>query len=147
MISVGRKPDGSKKDTWVNIEERGDFVVHIPPGPMAKEMVATAATLPHGESEVTRLGLATVAEPGFRLPRLAGPKAAMFCERHQIVEVGDGPQGLILGEIKALFIDDAAGKWRDHRLIIDPKQVDPVARLGGEAYALLGDLLTIARPT
>jgi flavin reductase (DIM6/NTAB) family NADH-FMN oxidoreductase RutF len=36
MISAGRKADGSRKDTWRNIEERADFVVHIASPPLAK---------------------------------------------------------------------------------------------------------------
>jgi flavin reductase (DIM6/NTAB) family NADH-FMN oxidoreductase RutF len=29
MLSVGKKPDGSPKDTRVNIEQRSRFVIHI----------------------------------------------------------------------------------------------------------------------
>ena len=29
-VSVGLKKEGAKKDTWINIEERSHFVVHIP---------------------------------------------------------------------------------------------------------------------
>ena len=29
MIAVGKKPSGERKDTWVNIEARGEYVVHI----------------------------------------------------------------------------------------------------------------------
>ncbi len=32
MISVERRPCGAKKDTWVNIEERSDFVTHVADG-------------------------------------------------------------------------------------------------------------------
>ena len=57
MISVGYKDDTTKKDTWVNIEERKDFVVHVPSGESAQEVVASAVTLSHGESEVEKLHL------------------------------------------------------------------------------------------
>ena len=150
MISVGRKPDGAKKDTWVNIEERGDFVVHIPPRDLAAKMVATSATLPHGESEVTRAGLTTAPVDGWRLPRIVGPRVAIGCVRHVIIEVGapgeNETQGLILGRVKGIWVDDAAGALADGKITINAASVDPVARLGGAEYVLFGEKMTIPRP-
>lgn len=145
-ISVGRKPDGPRKDTWVNIAERDDFVVHIPDRAHAEAMVASSATLPHGESELSMLGLETAAQAGQRLPRVIGPRVAMFCTRHQIIEVGDGPQALILGRITAMYVDDQAAGHEGDRIIIDPKAVDPVARLGGQDYVAFGEPFTVPRP-
>ena len=72
MLSIGRKPDGSPKDTRVNIEQRGHFVIHIAHREQAKPMTESSATLDYGDSEVARLGLQTVPFQGFTLPRLTG---------------------------------------------------------------------------
>lgn len=152
MISVGRKPDGTRKDTWVNIEEREQFVLHIVPREMASQMVASSATLAHGDSELSQLNLATVAitdaggGAAFRLPRLVGPRVAMCCTRHAIHEVGRGPQGMILGEVQSMYLEDGIVTATGGRLQIDAKLLDPVARLGGGDYAMLGEVFTIARP-
>ncbi len=146
MISVGRKAGGERKDTWVNIQERGEFVIHILPREMASVMVASSATLPHGDSELTRLDLKTAAVSGQRLPRVVGPRLAMFCTLHQIIEVGDGPQGLILGRVSGMYVDDAAGSVTAGRLMIDAAKVDPVARLGGIEYSLFGEIQKYERP-
>lgn len=72
MISVGKKPDGSIKDTWRNVDERGHFVVHIAHCELAKPVSDSAASLPHGESELKQLQLETIPfEEGiYSLPRL-----------------------------------------------------------------------------
>lgn len=146
MISVGRKAEGQRKDTWVNIDERGDFVIHIPPSAMAQPMVDSAASLPHGESEVTRLNLKTQAVQGQRLPRVVGPGIAMFCTKHAIFEVGNDPQGLILGQVRGMFIEEGFATLHDGRLTIDAKKIDPIARLGGHDYVRFGEIATYKRP-
>ena len=146
LISVGHKADGSRKDTWVNIDERRDFVVHIAPRELAEPLVATAASLPHGESEVSAAGLKTEPVEGFSLPRVVGPRVAMCCSKHAIHEVGDGPQALILGQVRLMWVDDSIVENRDRRIMIDPQGIDPLARLGGNEYASLGKLFSVKRP-
>lgn len=146
MISAGWKDDSIRKDTWVNIQERSDFVVHIPSAEHGQHVVATSATLAHGESELTRLNLTTEKVEGFRLPRIVGPKVAFFCEKHQIIEIGTAPQALILGEVKKVWMDDTIVMMHNNRLKVDPAKLDPLARLGGASYSLLGEMFDIKRP-
>jgi flavin reductase (DIM6/NTAB) family NADH-FMN oxidoreductase RutF len=89
MLSIGRKPDGSPKDTRVNIEQRGHFVAHIAHREQAKPMTESSATLDYGDSELARLGLDTVPFQGFGLPRLADCRVAFACERYEIREIGN----------------------------------------------------------
>ena len=145
MISVGRKADGTPKDTWRNIEERSEFVVHIGHRELIEPIVDSAAPLPHGESEIEMLGMTTVSVEGFRLPRWVGPRVAIFCERYAIHLIGEPGQGLILGRVQAIWLDDAIATERDGRLIVDAAQLDPLARLGGHDYALFGETRTVKR--
>ena len=145
MISVGRRPDGAKKDTWVNIEERCDFVIHLADAPHGEEVSESSAAIPHGESELDRIGMATEAVEGERMPRVVGPKVALFCARHAIHEVGNRPQGLILGEVHRVWVaDDAVSSEED--LTIDAARLTPLARLGGIQYADLGKIREITKP-
>ena len=145
MISAGFKPDGPRKDTWENIDKRGDFVVHIPSVDQSEVMVATSAALPHGESEVTQMNVALVKEQGWCLPRVKGAKAAFLCEKFAIHEIGNA-QALILGKINHIWLDDGILTQDKGRLTVDPKALNPVARLGGSLYAALGQILTLRRP-
>jgi len=146
MISVGWKDDATRKDTWVNIEERNDFVVHIAPVEQATFVVATSVTLPLDQSEIDYAHLTTIPVEGMPLPRLEGPKVAFFCQKYKIIEVGTEQQGLILGEIKKIWIDDSAVSKKGDRVRIDPKVINPLARLGGKEYSQLGDIFSVDRP-
>jgi len=146
MISVGHKRDGSKKDTWRNIEERADYVLHITSAEHAELVSATAASLPHGESEITASGLSTAPLEGSRLPRVVGPKVALVCRKHRILELGEGPQGVIFGEITAAWIDDEVVLETDGNPLLDPRRLDPLSRLGGNDYGTLGDVRSVERP-
>ncbi len=147
-VSIGRKRDKSKKDTWRNIEERRHFVVHIASSDMAADVCATAASLPFGESEVTANQLALCPENDWPLPRLKDARIAFLCERLQIIELGEGPQGLVIGEIKSAWLADAIATPDPTSAVpaIDAALLDPLARLGDDDYSRLDRVFTVARP-
>lgn len=147
MISVGKQPDGMHKDTRVNIEARNDFVAHIAHREMLEPMNASSATLPPEVSEVEQLGLATTPMEGSRLPRLADCRIAYACERHEILEIGNGPQSLILGRVQGIYIDDAVVHTNAKgRIKVDAAALDPLGRLGASEYATFGEVVSLARP-
>lgn len=149
FVSIGIKPDGSKKDTWININERNHFIVHIPSVELVKEVNQSSATLPHGESELNQLNLELeYFDPSITpLPRIKKTKIAFVCEKFQIIEIGETPQGLILGYVKYIFVDDSCiEKDAKGRIIVNPKKVDPLARLGASTFATLGELIELQRP-
>lgn len=142
LISAGKKAAGEEagepKDTRRNILEQKDFVIHLPGTDQINAVQDSAATLAHGESELTRLGLETVPFDGFALPRLKACPVALACRLHRLDEVGNAPQAVIYGEVMAMHVDDAI---LDADQGIDPLAMDPLARLGGRDYAQLGRLL------
>lgn len=147
MLSIGRKPDGSPKDTRVNIEQRGHFVAHIAHREQAKPMTESSATLDYGDSELARLGLDTVPFQGFGLPRLADCRVAFACERYEIREIGNARQTLLLGLVKSVYVDDAAVTTdAKGRTKIDAVRIDPLGRLGGGEYSTMEGVVTVPRP-
>lgn len=147
MLSIGMKKDGSPKDTRANIAERSDFVVHIPHREMLQGVNDSAASLEPGVSEIAELGLETVDFPGSRLPRLAACRVAYACERHEIHEIGAAPMAMILGRVKAVYIDDAiAERDAKGRLKVHADKFDPAGRLGGEEYVGFGEMIRVKRP-
>lgn len=146
-ISVGRKEDGSQKDTWNNIENRGHFVIHIPHRDMADPVTQSATTLPQGESEIDFLKLETESVVNWPLPRLRQGRVAFLCERFAIHAIGKGPQGLILGRVTTVYLDEAITQSENRQLKIDANAMDPIARLGGNDYTTLGETISIERPS
>src|SRR5436190_1374334 len=59
-IAVATKRDGSKKDTWRNIEETGEFVVNVVVPELMDAVIVGARELPHNVSELDLSGQATL---------------------------------------------------------------------------------------
>ncbi|WP_317932631.1 flavin reductase family protein [Halioxenophilus sp. WMMB6] len=145
MLSIGKKPDGTIKDTRKNIIERNHFVVHIAHRELAPAVTESSRTRNYGESEISAQNLQTVAFDGFPLPRLNDCRVAFGCECYRVEEITE-TQAMILGEIKLVYIDDAIVQQDGNRLTVNAEALDPIARLGGNDYALMGGITTVARP-
>lgn len=148
MFSVGAsKPDGSEKDTYVNIMKSERFVIHIAGSDLVQEVTQSGASLPHGESELERCKLETTAFEGFGLPRVVGPKIAMACTLYQHQDIGNSNQHLIFGQIEKIWLDDSVvAEDEKGRLKVNADAVDPIARLGGLEYVTFGEIVSVPRP-
>lgn len=132
-IAVATKRDGSKKDTWRNIEETGEFVVNIVVPELMDAVIAGAKELPHNVSELDLSGLPSLPSTRVKPPRLAGTPVSLECTLLRIVEV-EGT-ALILGRIVFAHVQDAV--WKDGA--VDPALVTFVGRMGGELYCRTTD--------
>lgn len=147
MLSIGKKPNGDKKDTLVNIINNKKVVIHIASEQHAPLVTQTSATLAHGESELTSAKIATTDFANFSLPRLAQCDIAYGCELYEIKELGEVPQSLIFVEVKHVYINDnVADIDEKQRVKVHADRVKPLARLGGGEYASINTPFTIARP-
>ena len=147
MLSVGKKPDGSYKDTRVNIEQRKDFVVHIAHRGVLEDLNQSSATLAADVSELDLLGIETTRFEGSRLPRIAACRVAYACECYQIHELGSTPQSIIYGKVNRIYIDQAITSTTDKgRLKVHADKLQPVARLGADEFMGFGKILRLARP-
>ena len=147
MLSVGKKPDGSFKDTRVNIEQRKDFVVHIAHREVLEDLNQSSASLAADVSELDQLGLETIAFAGSRLPRIKPCRIAYACECYQIHELGNTPQSIIYGKVNQIYIDDAITRTSEKgHLIVDPEKLAPIARLGANQYMETGEIIRLGRP-
>ena len=134
----------AKKDTLLNIETTGDFVVNVVPEQLAEQMNDTATEFPRGISEFAQAGLTPVPSERVRAPRVAESPIHFECQRYEIVHVGpDGPGGgwLVIGKIVLLHVDDSvltSGK-------VDYERFHPVGRLGGMEYSRTRDRFVMPR--
>ncbi|NKB76080.1 MAG: flavin reductase family protein [Gammaproteobacteria bacterium] len=146
-FSAGLQPNGQKKDTLVNVSERPEFVIHIASCDQLPVLNETSATLPLGKSEVTASNIELVSVDGFRMPRIADSKIAFMCEVHQIQEIGNNHQSLIIAEVKSIYVDDECTHINEKgRLQVDANKIQPLARLGASQYVSFGEILTATRP-
>ncbi len=149
MLSIGLQPDGSSKDTLLNIQRTGKLVIHIASTEHVEALNQSAATLPYGESELCASSLTTTSMEGSALPRLSDAKIAFSCELDHIHLIGEAPQSLVFARIKSAYISDEIVQIDEEtgRTLVDAAALDPLARLGGSNYAFLGEYLSIKRPT
>jgi flavin reductase (DIM6/NTAB) family NADH-FMN oxidoreductase RutF len=147
MLSVGKKPDGSFKDTRVNIEQRRDFVVHIAHREVLDDLNQSSATLAADVSELDQLGIETTNFEGSRLPRIKACRIAYACECYEIHELGSTPQSIIYGKVNHIYIDDAITSTSEKgRLKVHAEKLAPIARLGADEYMSCGEIIRLTRP-
>lgn len=144
-FAPGHRPDtGARKDTLLNIEATGQFVVNIVPEALAEQMNETATDFPHGMSEFEEAGLTAAPSERVSAPRVAESPVHFECERYEIVHIGPealGGAALVIGRVVLLHIDDRVltdGK-------VDPDLLRAVGRMGGMDYTRTRDRFTMLR--
>ena len=75
--------DGSKKDTLINIEETGEFVVNIVTEDIVEPMNETAPEFPPEISEFEQVGLTPVESQIVKAPRVKESPINMECKLKQ----------------------------------------------------------------
>ena len=133
MFSPVNRPDGSKKDTVLNVEANGQFVVNMVPYSLADQMFATSADMEYEISEFEAVGLTPQASDRVKPPRVAESPVRFECEVMQIVHIGEGPlaANVVIGKILLIDILESV---LDARQKIDPALLDTVGRLGSRSY-------------
>ncbi len=127
MVSVGKRKDGSPKDTGRNIRESGEFVVNLVTEEFLEAMVKSGQDFPPDVSEVEALGLDLEPSEVVKPPRIKGVKAALECKLYKVIEIGDTPMDLVIGRVVAFHYDP--------KLLESSKGV--VGRLGGKRYTVI----------
>ena len=140
-----RGTDGAKKDTLINIEETGEFVVNVVTEDIVEAMNQTAAEYPPEMSEFEAVGFTPVPSTIIKPPRVLESPVSMECKLQQVIPVGDGKIGsgaVVLGTIVQFHIQD--GVYQNGRILTE--QLKPVARLAGAAYSPVRDIFELKRP-
>lgn len=133
---------GVKKDTLRNIEATGDFVVNVVTEAMAEAMNLTAADAPYGQDEFELAGLTPLAGERVAAPRVAESPVQMECRLSRVVEVGQQPTYLVLGEIVRVHLQERV--LTEGR--VDPEKLRPLARLGDSDYGRVRQVFSLPRP-
>jgi flavin reductase (DIM6/NTAB) family NADH-FMN oxidoreductase RutF len=138
-ISINRRK-GLPKDTLRNIEQTGEFVVNTVDEPLAARMVQTSGDWPDDVDEFELTGLTPVPSDLIKPPRVGESPVSMECRRHRIIELGS--TFFVVGEIvRAHVKDEVMTNGR-----VDIEKLRPLARLGGDGYSVVREVIHIARP-
>jgi len=143
-ISIGAR-GGEEKDTLRNIRRTRAFCVNVVSEPFLEAMNASSGDHAPDVDEFGIAGLTAADAATVDAPYVAGCPAVMECSLFREVPLGDAPAVLVIGEVRAVRL---AGELvpPEGGYAIDPAALRPVARLGGEWYATLGDLVSLPRP-
>jgi flavin reductase (DIM6/NTAB) family NADH-FMN oxidoreductase RutF len=145
VFSPVNRRDGSKKDTVLNIEASGEFVVNVVPHAARELMNCSSEELPYEVSEFEHCGVTPIPSERVRPPRVAESPVQLECTLHQLVRVGEGPlaANLIIGRIVLVHLADGL---TDDKGRIDPRALDTIGRMGGSGYVRTTDLFFMPRP-
>lgn len=140
-----RGSDSHKKDTLLNIEETGEYVINVVSEDIVAPMNQTAAEFPHGVNEFAESGLTPAPSMVVEPPRVLESPLSMECKLQQVIPVGDGSVGsgfVVLGTVVQFHVrEDLYERGR-----IDTIGLKPVSRLAGAAYAPVRDIFELQRP-
>ena len=148
--SVGRRRAGpggpvEAKDTLRNVEEAGAFSVSVVSERHLEAMVRTSGDWPRGTSEFEVAGLGMAECETVAAPYVADAPAVLECRLFRIVDLGEAPNTLVIGEVLGLRLGPEL-RVDPETLHVDVESLRPVGRLGLDEYTLLGELRHLPRP-
>jgi len=136
MFAANRKPNGQDKDTFLNIQRTGEFVVNLTDEPLAKAMHESSGDFPPDIGEPDYLGLKLAPSTTIAVPRLADTPWAMECKLWKLIDVNDDRR-LIMGEGLHFHIRDEL--WDDKAMRVHMDRYHPIGRMFADRYCRTDD--------
>jgi len=139
----GNRPDGTPKDTALNVRATHEFVVNLVDETVAEAMNLTAASLPHETSEIEPAGLATTPSSVVRPPRITEAPASLECAEWGTLQIGGNR--LIIGIVKRVHVRDELFDCETQR--IRSESFAPIGRMASPNwYCHTRDRFEMKRP-
>lgn len=139
MVSIDRLPDGARKDTAVNIDATGEFVVHLVDRPLVESMDATSVRHPPEVDELAERGIATVPAASVRPPVIADAPVALECRLWSRMDIPS--REIFFGRVQRLRT--RPGLVDRSRMRVRLTDYAPVARFGASFYTSTHDRFTV----
>lgn len=139
-VAISRRRNGVKKDSLLNIERTGEFVVNIADDRLSRAVQISGKDLPYGDSEFAAAGLTPGPSERVAAPRVIEAPVAMECRAcGSMSDYGRRTTyTLVMGEVVALhFRDDIVTP--EGRTDFDAYR--PLGRLAGKLYARFGEVV------
>ncbi|MQA91946.1 MAG: flavin reductase family protein [Gemmatimonas sp.] len=143
-VSIGSRR-GAAKDTLRNIREIGTFCVNIVTEHHLEAMNISSGDHPPEVDEFQVAGAGMAEAEVVSAPYVAGCPAVFECSVREEVALSEAGNVFVIAQVVAIRLSNdlplLAGSF-----FVDPEVLRPVSRLGGESYAKLGTVQSIARP-
>jgi len=127
FVSVGKRKDGSLKDTSRNILETKEFVVNVVSEEFLDKMHLSGRDFPQGVSEAEELSVELEPSKIVKPPKVKGVPASLECVLREHLNLGSTPMDVFIGEVVAVH----------YRPQILQTQAGVVGRLGGKRYCMV----------
>ncbi|NLS75268.1 flavin reductase family protein [Bradyrhizobium brasilense] len=123
---------GDLKDTLVNLERSGEFVVNMVDHPLLEQAVGCAIDYPANVSETVAQGLEVASSRRVQTPRLAKSPISLECRLFDVLGYSKS-QSIVLGEIVSIHFSEGLLDLEKIRVNLDA--YFPMCRLTGPNYA------------
>ncbi|MDU6524298.1 flavin reductase family protein [Enterococcus devriesei] len=146
-LSINRK-SAEMKDTAANLLQQKEGVIHIVNDELLHEMNQSAASLPSTESELTGTNLALIDSQAVSVPAIKAAPLYFEVRLHQYVPITGTDEKIIsdLFILEVLNYHFSESLFDQEKEYIDALKLNPLARLAGNTYSHLSDLVDIKRP-
>ncbi len=146
-LSVNLKPDGSPKDTLINIEKTGELVINIVTYEMVRQMAITGVQFPSGVNEFHQSGLTPVTSTVVKPFRVRESPVHFECKLKQIIKMGNhaGAGNLVIADVLKIHVREDI---LDESNRINPQKMGVVGRLGRSHYVRVSNsnIFTVVQP-
>eukprot|EP00750_Incisomonas_marina_P032020 INCI8756.1.p1 GENE.INCI8756.1~~INCI8756.1.p1 ORF type:complete len:281 (+),score=35.61 INCI8756.1:85-927(+) len=143
---VDKGKDGG--DTLKNVKTTREFVVHVMSESFLEAANHTCGNFAPGVDEFVEAGLAKADSKLVRPPRCADAALAMECRVVQIIplarEDGTVTATMVVGQVLTIHVREDV--YDAEQGVVVANKLQPMARLGGNAYSTLGKVFDLARP-
>ncbi len=138
-FSVVNRADGSKKNTVINIEQTGEFVINLVSTDLLKAMETSAKPHPPGEKDDLPSNLHLISSTVIKPCRIQESPISFECALDRIVRIDEGADAgnLIIGRIRLMHINDKLLLDRD----IDWKGLNILGRLSKNRYCAVNEVI------
>lgn len=142
-FAPGDRDNGTPKDTALNIRAMHEYVVNLVDESVAEAMNQCAASLPFGESELTRAGLTAAPSSVVKPPRIAESPASLECVEWGTLQIGSNR--VVIGLIKRIHLrdelfDEEKKRVRTEKLLTIGRMASP------HWYCKTGERFEMKRP-
>lgn len=142
MFSSGNRVDGSKKDSVLNAEETGEFVVNVSTWDTRHQMNDTSWIMESETDELLETGLTPISSINVKPKRVAESPVHFECKYHQTIELPgkEGFHHVVIGQVIGIHIKD---EFITDDGIVDILKMKIIARLGYNDYTLIEKTFSI----
>ena len=135
FVVTAKNDELEPKDTLINIEATGEFVVNIVPESAFEMMDLSSQKLPYGESEIDEFAIPTKKSVLIKPPSIAISPINIECVLSDIMDIKESTRNnkMIIGKVVGMSVDESI--MEDGR--IKAEKFHPMCRLGYHSYSVV----------